>query len=285
MIRGPVGAWSIPLRTAPLEDAVALARRMTAAGLGTLWVPGGRDDSLLDRVRDLLVRTEARVATGVLVTWRHPARAVADWLGSLPHEARSRVVLGVGVSHREAAGNPGRPPREELIGFLDELRARAGALPPVVVGALGPAMTRLAAGRADGVHPYLVTPEHTASVRVAVGAGVVVAPEQAVVLETDAGRARAIARAHLHPYLRLDNYRRSWLRLGFGDADLADRGSDRLVDALVAWGDDEAIAVRVRAHLDAGADHVAVQVLAGGGTDPRTDPWERIAALVPSSQS
>jgi len=165
--------------------------------------------------------------------------------------------------------------------YLDELDQADPPLPAGarVLAALGPRMLQLARERSAGVHPYLVTPEHTALARAAVGDDRLVAPEQGVVLETDATRAREIARAHLARYLEAPNYTNSWRRLGFTDDDLADGGSNRLVDALVAWGDDAALAARVQAHRDAGANHVCIQVL---GDEPRRLTVGDWRALAPS---
>jgi probable F420-dependent oxidoreductase len=162
-------------------------------------------------------------------------------------------------------------PLETMRAYLEAMAAAQYRLPaapepaPVVVAALAPRMLSLAAELADGTHPYLVTPEHTRIARAAVGPDKLVLPEQGVVLSRDPDLARAAAREHLSVYLRFENYVDNWRRLGFGGDDLAGGGSDRLVDALVAWGDEDAIAARVREHLDAGADHVAVQAL---GDDP-----------------
>jgi probable F420-dependent oxidoreductase len=145
-----------------------------------------------------------------------------------------------------------------------------------VIGALHPKMLALAAERTAGAHPYFTPPEHTARARKILGAGKLLAPEQAVILDTDATRAREVARTYMRTYLGLPNYVRNLLTLGFTDADVADGGSDRLVDAIVAWGDERAIAARVRAHLDAGADHVCVQVL---DPDPREAPVRQWRAL------
>ena len=170
-------------------------------------------------------------------------------------------------------------PLARTAAFLDELDAAVPPLAPAnrVLAALGPKMLELARARTAGVHPYLVTPEHTAIARAAVGPDALVAPEQALVLETDPAAARAIARVHLSTYLGLPNYANNWRRLGYTEDDIADGGSDRLVDALVAWGDEAALAARVQEHRDAGADHVCVQVLT---EDPRALPlaqWRRLA--------
>jgi probable F420-dependent oxidoreductase len=147
----------------------------------------------------------------------------------------------------------------------------------MVLAALGPKMVELARTRTAGLHPYLVTPEHTAVARAAVGPATMIATEQAVVLEQDPAAARAIAREGLAPYMLLTNYTNNWKRIGFTDDDLADGGSDRLVDALVVWGDEATIAERVRAHRDAGADHVCVQVLPVGREHQPLAEWRRLA--------
>jgi probable F420-dependent oxidoreductase len=158
------------------------------------------------------------------------------------------------------------------------MMAEPSVAPERVLGALHPRMLALAAERTAGAHPYLVPPAHTARARTALGPGRLLAPEQAAVLETDAAKARTIARTHMAPYLMLPNYVRNLKTLGFGDADLADGGSDALVDAIVVWGDAPAIAARVRAHHEAGADHVCVQVLTA---DPFTLPRAEWRALAP----
>jgi probable F420-dependent oxidoreductase len=156
--------------------------------------------------------------------------------------------------------------------------------PPRVLAALGPKMLRLAAERADGAHPYFVPPEHTARAREILGKDGLLAVEQAVVLETDATRAREIARAHTSRYLGLPNYVNNLRRLGFGDKDLADGGSDRLVDAIVAWGDMNAVIERVRAHQSAGANHVCVQVLPRDPQALPTEQWREVASALLASK-
>ncbi len=178
---------------------------------------------------------------------------------------------------------PGRyqKPLTAMASYLDALDA---ADPPLdrsfrVLAALGPKMLELAKVRAAGCHPYNVTPEHTHLARQAVGPDALVLPEQAVALTTDADLARQLGRAHLAVYLGLPNYANNIRRLGFGDEDFADGGSDRLVDALVAWGDEAAIVARVQEHRQAGADHVCLQVLSEAGMFPR-DEWRRLAPAV-----
>ena len=208
------------------------------------------------------------VATGIASIYaRDPAAANAA-ANALAEAFDGRFVLGLGVSHAPAVqlrGHDYGRPVTAMRDYLDALdlavyRAPAPADPvPLVLAALRTRMLELARDRAHGAHPYLVTPAHTARARSVLGPGPVLAPEQGIVLETDPVQARAIAREHLGRYLQLPNYTRSWREDGFGDDDLADGGSDRLVDALIAWGDPEAIAERIRGHLEAGADHVAVQ--------------------------
>jgi probable F420-dependent oxidoreductase len=194
-----------------------------------------------------------------------------------------RVLFGIGVSHAPLidmaeAGRYQRP-MARTRAYLDELDAAAVPLAPAdrVLAALGPKMLELARTRTAGSHPYLVTPEHTAAVRAALGPDSLVAPEQAVVLGTDRTRAHELARAHLAGYLGLPNYSNNWKRVGFTDDDLADGGSDRLVDALVVWGDDAAIAARVQEHRDAGADHVCIQVLTDDLMVAPVEQWRTLA--------
>jgi probable F420-dependent oxidoreductase len=228
------------------------------------------------------------VAPGIVNLWMHAASETAAAHHHLTREHPDRFLLGLGVSHAALvdAGHPGRyrHPRAATEGYLDELDA---AEPPVptserVLAALGPRMLALAGARTAGAHPYLVTPEHTASARAALGPRALLAPEQHVVLEDDPATARDVARSQLAIYLGLPNYLNSWRRLGFAEEDVAPPGSDRLVDALVAWGDEATAAGRVRAHLDAGADHVCVQAAA---TDLRALPLEAWRRLAPALSS
>jgi probable F420-dependent oxidoreductase len=195
-----------------------------------------------------------------------------------------RFLLGLGISHAmlvNAKSLTYERPLEVTAKYLDALDK---ADPPVPVAeralaALGPRMLTVARDRTAGAHPYLVTPEHTAVARQILGSGPLLAPEQAVVVETDPGRARQIGRQHLKLYLQLPNYTNNWLRHGYTPDDLADGGSDRLVDGLVAWGDEQTILSRIQAHRDAGADHVCLQVLPREGETP-VDQWQRLAQLI-----
>jgi len=203
-----------------------------------------------------------------------PSWILADQVISAGHKGilfpspaqRDRVLLGLGVSHPHAIGDAWQKPLAKMRGYLSEL-AEAG-LPgdATCLAALGPKMLELARSDTAGVHPYLVTPQHTALARQALGPGPIVAPEQGVVLEADAGRARELARKALAQYQTYPNYINSWRRLGFSEEEIAS-GSDRLVDALFAWGAMERIAERVNEHFAAGADHVCVQAITGAGLD------------------
>jgi probable F420-dependent oxidoreductase len=223
------------------------------------------------------------VATGILNVWMHTAAETAEWRAALPEDQRDRFFLGIGISHAPLIDpQPGmswEKPLATTRTYLDGLDAGGVPADARCVAALGPKMLELARDRSAGAHPYLVTPEHTATARgILGGAGLYV--EQGVVLETDASAAREIARQALGGYAVLPNYTNNWKRLGFTDDDVATL-SDRLVDALIAHGDVEAIAARVQEHRDAGADHVCVQVLNAPGSPMNRAAWRELApALV-----
>ena len=196
-----------------------------------------------------------------------------------------RFVLGLGVGHRpllEQRGHIHRPPLSAMREYLEGVdaspytAAKPEQRPPRVLAALGPKMLMLAAERADGAHTYLVTPEHTSEAREILGERAILAVEQAVVPTTDRQQALRLARTHLHEYLLLPNYRNSWLRQGFNEQDLVDGGSERLVEALVAWGDEQAIRERIERHLSAGATQVCVQILAETAFEEFSG-WRRLA--------
>jgi probable F420-dependent oxidoreductase len=242
---------------------------------------------VLEAMEVLLGATErATVATGILNVWMHEASAVAARRAEWSESWQPRALFGLGVSHAPLIDRdePGRytKPYTKMVAYLDGLDAAEPPLPVAarVLAALGPRMLALARDRAAGVHPYLVPPEHIAAAREIVGPTSLIATEQAVVLEPDPATARAIARNHLAMYLPLPNYNNNLRRLGFGDADFASPGSDRLVDALVAWGDVDAIRARVDEHRAAGADHVCIQVLRADYEFPLAE-WRALApALV-----
>lgn len=284
---GPVGVWSAGLRYGDPSSAREAAAELEELGYGTLWVPGGIGGDLLSDVAGLLdATTRVVVATGILNLWMHPAAEVAAGHARLGRSHPGRFLLGLGVSHAPLvdAGRPGRyrTPLRATRRYLDELDRAAPPVPVAerALAALGPRMLALARERSAGAHPYLVTPAHTRAARAALGPTPVLAPEQAVVLETDPARARAIGRSHLAIYLTLPNYVQNLRRIGFGDADLRDGGSDHLVDALVAWGDEAALRRRVDEHRDAGADHVCVQVLTDDLAGLPRAEWRRLAAAL-----
>jgi probable F420-dependent oxidoreductase len=280
---GRVGVWTSS-RLLDGPAAVEAAAQLEELGFGALWIGSASGD--LKLVADLLGKTSRLVvATGIVNVWFEPAGPTAAAYARVAQTFPDRVLLGVGAGHKVSveANTDQRyeRPYEKLVAYLDELDA---ADPPVPVAgralaALGPRVLGLARDRTAGAHPYLVTPEHTSRAREILGPGKLLAPEQKVVLATDPGRARAIARQTLGRYLALPNYTRNWLRLGFTEDDLAGGGSDRLVDAMVAWGGMDAILARIAEHHQAGADHVCVQALTDGQGFPVTALEQLAAAL------
>jgi len=259
---GTFGVWS---RAQLWEAEGDAAAELEDLGYGALWL-GGSPGGDLDAVSAVLRTTRALpVATGIVNVWSEPAERLSTTFRRIDADHPGRFLVGIGASHPEAVSEYVKP-YDKLVGYLDELDVPADRR---VLAALGPRVLKLAADRTAGAHPYLVTPEHTATAREVLGAGKLLAPEQHVVVETDPDTARALGRKSIQLYLGLRNYTSNWLRLGYTEADLADGGSDRLVDALVAWGSPEQIAARLREHLDAGADHVAVQVVAADGGHDR----------------
>jgi probable F420-dependent oxidoreductase len=260
---GRIGVWrSRRAGLGPVAEIEAL-------GYGALWVGGSPS---VEQTRPYLEATwEIPVLTGILNVWRHEPAAVAAAHAELTQDFPGRFVLGIGIGHPEATSDYTRP-LATMRAFFDGLDA---ASPPVpreerLAAALGPKMLDLAAERSLGTHPYFVHAEHTRFARERVGAGVLVAPEVAVVVEPDAETARRIAREYAASYLRMSNYTSNLLRHGFTEDDVRDGGSDRLIDAVIPHGTPEAIAEAVREHLDAGADHVCLQPL-GHGPAPVDD--------------
>lgn len=236
------------------------AKEIEALGYGAVWV-GGSPPAELDWVEPILAKTSTlKVATGIVNIWTAAAGPVAESFHRIDSAYPGRFLLGIGVGHPEAHQEY-RKPIDALTEYLDKLDEYGVPRQRRVVAALGPQVLKLSARRSAGAHPYLTTPEHTAMARELIGPEAFLAPEHKVVLTTDAEKARAVGRKALDIYLNLRNYLNSWERLGFDDDDVARPGSDRLVDAVVAYGTPEAIAARLKQHLDAGADHVPVQVL------------------------
>jgi probable F420-dependent oxidoreductase len=275
---GRMGVWLGPINTLPAPEECAAVQRIEEAGYGAVWfgeTPTNRE--ALSHAAILLGATERiGVATGIANIWARDASAAANGANTLNEAYDQRFVLGLGVSHAPAVKARGHEYDKPLSAMRDYVQAIAehpyDAPPPrrpspVVLAALGPRMLELARDRAAGAHPYFVPPAHIARAREILGPEPVLAPEQVVVLEADAERAREIGRRHMAYYLQLPNYVNNLRALDFTAADVADGGSDRLVDAIVAWGDEPAIGARLSEHFDAGADHVAVQAYAGDGAE------------------
>ncbi|KAA0940957.1 LLM class F420-dependent oxidoreductase [Streptomyces apricus] len=282
---GRIGIWSGALHASRADDAGRKAIAEAVAeleelGYGTVWLGGNPSPD--DAAAVLAATRTITVATGILSIWEHTPEAVAARIAALDADARERFLLGLGVSHSVLAPRYAKP-YSAMVAYLDALDAAPEPLDDTrrVLAALGPKMLKLAAGRARGAHPYLVTTEHTAQARGALGPDAVLAPEVSVVLDTDLDRARTTARNMLAMYLQLPNYTDNLLRLGYTGSDFEDGGSDRLLDGLFALGDAERVRARTRAYFDAGADHVALQVLTAeeGGAGLPSAVWRELAGV------
>jgi probable F420-dependent oxidoreductase len=285
---GRVGVWSRELRFHPDRGAAAdAAAELEALGYSAVFIPDVGGD-ILGAVTEMLEATSSiAVATGILNIWMHEAKEVARGHAAIAAVHPGRFALGLGASHSAVvdAETPGRyaKPLSTMRAYLDALDAAAPPLsgPDRMLAALGPKMLELARERSAGAHPYLVTVEHTRSARELLGERAILAPEQGVVLTSDPLDGMRRARRHVGDYLGLPNYVNSFRRMGFGEEDFQDGGSDRLVHALVAVGDEGAIAERVSAQLDAGADHVCIHVVDGSDDLLPREQWRRLApALV-----
>lgn len=285
---GKLGVWA-SLDGLSAADALAFAQRTEKRGFGALWMPESRGRNVLVNAAWLLSGTRTiTVASGIANIYARDAFAAAAAQRGLNEQSGNRFLLGLGVSHKpmvtDMRGHDYGKPVATMRAYLKAMRAApyqapAPSEPPrTVLAALGPKMLALAAELADGAHPYCVTPEHTAEARRILGTSKLLCPEVMVVLETDPAVARAAARTALGPYIALENYANNWRRLGFTDADLAGGGSDRFVDANIAWGDEGAIHKRLQLYWDAGADHVCIQAIHPSGS--RTVLDERILELL-----
>jgi probable F420-dependent oxidoreductase len=286
---GRIGVWLGSIALLGADEERSAARELEAAGYETIWFGESPfNKEALSHAALLLDATDrVTVATGIANIWLRSPASAANGAATLAEAHPGRFVLGLGVSHAPAVSFIGQDyskPLTRMREYLDAMdagsyRAAAPAEPaPRVLAALGPKMLELARDRTQGAHPYLTTPEHTRHARAILGDGPLLAPEQAFVLESDPEQARAIARNHLEYYLTLPNYRNNWLRSGFEPNDVAEGGSDRLVDALVAWGDEGAVRERLEEHVAAGADHVALQALGDG-------PVRQLTRLAPALRS
>jgi probable F420-dependent oxidoreductase len=273
---GRVGLWTGAFDEVSSAQAGELAGVIEDIGFPTVWIPEtvGRDPFVTATL--LLERTSTlRIATGIANVYARDAVTMANTQRSIEEAFPGRFLLGLGVSHEHLVDRVRKHDYSKPYSYMVEyLAAMDEAIflavgpkerPETVIAALGPKMLALAGSAAQGAHPYFVPVEHTAAAREVLGEGPLLAPEQMVVLDTDPATARETARTHMSVYLRAPNYVNNLKRHGFTDEDVADGGSDRLVDAIVAWGDVDAAVDRVQAHHDAGADHVAVQLLTSGG--------------------
>jgi probable F420-dependent oxidoreductase len=290
---GRIGAWSFGLDALPVAEAIRVARAVEDLGFGSLWIAeGAASREALSHAAVLLGATSRLVVgTGIASIWARDPAAMAAGSRTLADAFPGRFVLGMGVSHAGAVGRRGHEfaarPLTRMREYLDAmdsatLHSPVPEPPPTrVLAALRPRMLDLAAQRTDGVHSYFVPVEHTRRARAAIGPDALLVPEQAVVLERDPAAARAVARTHTGHYLARENYRENLSSLGMPAAELEHDGSDGVVDALVAWGQDDAIRARVEEHLDAGADHVVLQPIgAAPGADAAIEQFTRLAAIV-----
>jgi probable F420-dependent oxidoreductase len=284
---GKLGVWAM-IDGFTAAEAAGFAERVEAWGYSALWMPEGLGRNVLVTSSWMLANTRRLiVATGIANIYGRDATAMASAQAGLSEQSDGRFLLGMGVSHAPIVqslrghhyGQPVAAMREYLLAMR---QARYLAPPPAekpltVIAALGPKMLQLAAELADGAHPYNVTPEHTAEARAILGPDKLLCVEQKIVLATDPSVARAAGRKTLAPYMTLANYVNNWRRLGFTEEDCAADGSNRLIDAMFAWGDEAAIRRRIEAHWAAGADHVCVQPIDPTGA---VLPDERVLAVL-----
>ncbi len=278
---GRIGVWWSGSWRVPDDPDLDVARELESLGYSTLWSSGGYDPGLSSRFGRLLDATErAHVASGVVSVWHAAPGEVGAAVADLEARHPGRFLLGIGASHAVITPDYARP-YSRVVAYLDALDALEVPVPPErrMLAALGPRMLELAAARSAGAHPYFVPVEHTARARQHLGSGPILAPEVAVVLDSDPTSARALARSYAAIYLPLPNYTNNLRTLGYGDDDIDAGGSDRLIDAVIPWGDVERVAARIRHHHEAGADHVCVQVVADYGAFPFAAYRELAAAL------
>jgi probable F420-dependent oxidoreductase len=291
---GKLGVWA-STETMTAADAAAFAKRVEGWGYSALWLPEAVGRNVLVHASWLLANTGSLiVATGIANIYARDAAGMAAAQLTLSEQSGDRFLLGIGVSHAPIVeglrGHVYEKPIGKMRGYLEAMAKiqyvapKPAERPLTLVAALGPQMLALSAELADGAHPYNVTPEHTAEARAALGPDKLLCPEQMVLLETDPAKARAAGRKILAIYLGLPNYRNNFVRIGFSADDFENGGSDRLIDAIIAWGDEDAIRRRVQAHWDAGADHVCIQEVPAGGDIGNIRPPEEIfERLAPSA--
>ena len=292
---GKVGIWTAQLDFLPAVEVRETVREIEAMGYGALWFGENIGREPMAQAGLVLAATSRLViATGIVNIWARDPLAMVAAQCTLGEAYPDRFLLGLGVSHaRVVQGERGgeyRRPMARMHDYLDAMDQAAGryrapqpAARPRVLAALGPKMLALAAERSDGAHTYFVPPEHTAQARAILGPDRLLAVEQAVVLEADPGAARAIGRRHTRRYLPLVNYTENLRRLGFDDSDFDHEGSDRLVDAVVAWGDIDAVVRRIEDQWLAGADHVCLQVISRDSRHLPRPSWATLAHALDAS--
>ncbi len=288
---GRVGIWTGVLDAVPSAEAQRIAGRIEEMGFPLLWIPEtiGRDP-LITSTLLLSATSELKLATGIANIYARDPLTMANAQRSIEEAFPGRFLLGLGVSHHHLVDRVRHhdysKPYSHMVSYLDEMDSALfmavgpSERPATVLAALGPKMLKLSAERADGAHPYFVPVEHTAQAREIVGPDAILAPEQMVVFETDRARALEIARKGMAVYLRAPNYVNNLKRLGFTDDDVAEGGSERLVDAIVACGDVNTAVDRVNAHFQAGASHVCVQVLQDDFTSVPEGAWRDLASAI-----
>jgi probable F420-dependent oxidoreductase len=288
---GRVGVWNFALQRLSAADEGAAMREYERLGYRAVWMPESLGSKEVFAHASILLGGSERaiVAPGIASIYARDPMAMANGARAVAEAFPGRFVLGIGVSHAPSVamrgGSYGKPV-ETMTGYLDGMAAASYAGPepsepvPLVLAALGPKMLELAATRTDGAHPYFVPVEHTPMARAALGPEPCLAVEMTAVLSTDAGVARRIGRAFAKHYLALPNYANNLRRLGWSDEDIANEGSDPLIDAVIAWGDVDAVVARVKAHLDGGADHVCVQLRAESSADPALGGYAELASAL-----
>ena len=289
---GKLGLWTFQLDMQPMREAQKYAAQIEELGFRSVWVPEAVGREPFASTSLLLSATERLImATGIASLHARSAMTMQAGWKTVTEAFPDRFLLGIGVSHQPAVegfhGASYGKPYTNMVNYLDAMdrglffAAQPSTPPARCLAALGPKMLKLSAERSLGAHPYFVPVEHTPIARAALGPDALLAPEQAVVFSTDADEARAVARGFMKTYLALPNYTNNLLRLGWTDADI-EGPTDRLVDAIVAWGTLDDIHARIKAHLDGGADHVCVQVLSANPAAVTMNEFRELATLMPS---
>jgi probable F420-dependent oxidoreductase len=289
---GKLGVWAM-VNVMSAADSAAFARRVESWGYTTLWVPEVNARDPFVTCSWLLANTTTlNLATGIASIYSRDSFAAINSQYALAEQSAGRFLLGLGVSHgpfvEGVLGHKFEKPAPQMKRYLQSMASmkymgpQPTAKPATVIGALGPKMLEVTAAFADGAHPYNITPEHTGEARRILGPGKLLCPEQMVLLEKDPSSARAIGRKALALSFTLPNYRNNYLRMGFSAQDLENGGSDKVIDAIVAWGDEKTILNRIQQHWDAGADHVCIQPLRRSGTTLTAEDEQVLECLAPA---